>query len=156
MGVADETVKVMSASIAPVFLISGVGVILSSMTLRYGRIIDRVRGILDTIQQTPNAPNAEFLRKELGYLYKRAVQLRTTIILASTSIFCISLTIALIFAELMFDFLIPFAAEALFIFSLIFLLLSLALFIQDFALSLQVMKLEVKMRLKERKTLSSF
>jgi len=94
MGVADETVKVMSASIAPVFLISGVGVILSSMTLRYGRIIDRVRGILDTIQQTPNAPNAEFLRKELGYLYKRAVQLRTTIILASTSIFCISLTIA--------------------------------------------------------------
>jgi len=56
----------------------------------------------------------------------------------------------------MFDFLIPFAAEALFIFSLIFLLLSLALFIQDFALSLQVMKLEVKMRLKERKTLSSF
>jgi ABC-type uncharacterized transport system permease subunit len=143
MAVPEETVKVMSSSIAPVFLISGIGVLLSAMTVRYGRVIDRVRVLLNEVRDNPSQPVADDVMKEMRYLYKRAHQLRATIILAATSIFCIVLAIVLIFAMLMFKFAIPLAAEILFIASLAFLLLSVGFFIEDFAISLRVLKLEI-------------
>lgn len=43
---SSELAKLMSASIAPVFLITGIAGILSIMSLRYGRVIDRIRTLL--------------------------------------------------------------------------------------------------------------
>ena len=40
---SSELAKLMSASIAPVFLITGIAGKLSTMSLRYGRVIDRIR-----------------------------------------------------------------------------------------------------------------
>lgn len=150
MVVPEETVRVMSASIAPVFLISGVGVLLSSMAIRYARVIDRVRYLLDLIQNNPELESSKQFQMEIRELYKRARQLRTTIILAAMSIFCVVLTIILIFAMLMFKFVVPLTAEILFIASLLFLLLSVAIFIEDFAISLRIIKMEINSRIKKQ------
>jgi len=145
----NETAKVMQIAIAPVFLISGVGVVLGSMTTRYGRVIDRVRAVLREATANKVTDLDDPIIEELRGLYTRAKLVRTAIIFASGSIFCAALTIFFLFAKMMFRWDVPWAPEALFVLSLLFLTVSIALFIEDFALSLKVLKLEVTSRLKK-------
>lgn len=150
-----EVTHAMSVAIAPVFLISGVGVLLGSMATRYGRVIDRARFVLREAALHNSQENAardpmriEREITELRQLYRRAQLLRATIIFAAASIFCISLTVVLIFANYFFNLPLPSAVAALFLASLVFLILSVGLFIDDFAVSLNGLKYEMKTRMK--------
>lgn len=141
------TANVMQAAIAPVFLISAVAVILSCMMLRYGRVIDRTRSLLregDLLfgQKRPS----EHTHQEIRSLYRRARILRTTIVLASLSIFFVVLAIFFLFIDLMFQQGLPHAPEISFLFSLIVLLVSMGLFIEDFVISLDTLKEDIKLR----------
>ncbi len=79
---SSELAKLMSASIAPVFLITGIGGILSTMALRYGRVIDRIRTLLrDGPKLYRKEIGTDHLNRELRSLYKRARLLRMSIIL---------------------------------------------------------------------------
>lgn len=143
-----ESAKTMSVVLAPVFLISGVAVVLSAMITRYGRVIDRVRTVLREVTANMSRAGAtDPTIQELRQLYRRAKLLRSAIICASASIFCVSITIFLLFAMLIMDLRITWAPEILFIISLSFLILAMALFIEDFAISLRILKLEVNSRL---------
>ncbi len=143
-----ESARTMSVVLAPVFLISGVAVVLSAMITRYGRVIDRVRAVLREATVNVNRASAsDPTIQELRQLYRRAKLLRSTIICASASIFCVSITIFLLFAMLILDLRITWAPEILFVISLSFLILAMALFIEDFAISLRILKLEVNSRL---------
>lgn len=148
MNDVHQVVRVMTSAIAPVFLISGVGVILSSMTIRYGRVIDRVRAVLVEVRER-TGPISENHALELRALYQRARHLRTTIVLASISIFLVSINIFVLFSTLMFKIVVPFFAEGTFIASLVFLIASLGAFIYDFIMSLKILKHEVKSRVVE-------
>ena len=145
-----ESARLMSVVLAPVFLISGVGVILSSMITRYGRVIDRVRVVLQECAGAASPSNLnDPLIRELLDLYRRAKLLRTTIICASGSIFCVAITIFLLFASLVLQVRFSWLPEVLFIVSLLFLIVAIGLFIDDFAISLRILKLEVNSRLRE-------
>ncbi len=139
--------NVMQSAIAPAFLISAVSVIVSCMAQRYGRVIDRIRSLLregDMLfgERRPR----EHINKEIRSLYKRARLLRTTIILASFSIFFVVLAIFLLFLDLMFQTSLPHGPEVSFIASLIVLLVSLGLFIEDFLISLEFIKYDISIR----------
>jgi len=62
---------VISLSVAPVFLLSGIGAMLAVMTSRLGRIVDRARALEATL---PGADPglAATLHDELGTLARRA------------------------------------------------------------------------------------
>ncbi|RZA12042.1 MAG: DUF2721 domain-containing protein, partial [Proteobacteria bacterium] len=134
---STELAKIMSSSIAPVFLITGIAGILSIMSLRYGRVIDRIRTLL---REGPKLYQKELgsdhLHTELRTLYRRARILRVAIITEVASIFAISLTIFAMFFSLSFAIDVMFGPQFLFVASLILLMVGLALFIQDYALSL--------------------
>ena len=142
-----ELSKIMQASIAPVFLITGIGAILSIMSLRYGRVIDRIRTLL---REGPKLYQKELgndhLHRELRTLYRRARILRIAIITEVASIFAISLTIFAMFFSLSFDVDVMFGPQFLFIASLIFLMVGLGLFIQDYALSLDCIENDMDVR----------
>src|SRR3954471_7966127 len=74
----SELVPVLSIAIGPVILISGVGLLLLSMTNRLGRTIDRSRDLLEVRQQAA-AVNRESLEAQLEILWRRALLLRTAI-----------------------------------------------------------------------------
>lgn len=139
--------NVMEMAIAPVFLISAVAVLLTCMAQRYGRVIDRIRTLLregDRIYG--HTRSKDNLNREIRSLYRRAKLLRSTIIFASLSIFFVVLAIFLLFLDLMFQRGVPYAAEVSFIASLIVLLVSTGLFIEDFAISLRSIKLDIRAR----------
>jgi hypothetical protein len=144
---SSEVAKLMSASIAPVFLITGIGGILSIMSLRYGRVIDRIRTLLrDGPKLYRKEIGVDHLNRELRSLYKRARLLRMSIIMGVVSIFSISITIFVLFFSLTYGLEALYIPQFFFIFGLILLMIGLALFIQDFAMSLACIEHDMDVR----------
>ncbi|WP_141735410.1 DUF2721 domain-containing protein [Oligoflexus tunisiensis] len=144
---SSELARLMSASIAPVFLITGIGGILSTMTLRYGRVIDRIRALLrDGPKLYRKEIGTDHLNRELRSLYKRARMLRLAIILGVVSIFSISITVFVLFFSLSYGVEALYIPQFFFIFALILLMIGLALFIQDFAMSLACIEHDMDVR----------
>jgi len=144
---SSELAKLMSASIAPVFLITGIGGILSTMVLRYGRVIDRIRTLLrDGPKLYRKEIGTDHLNRELRSLYKRARLLRLSIIFGVVSIFSISITIFVLFFSMSYGFGALYIPQFFFILGLLLLMLGLALFIQDFAMSLACIEHDMDVR----------
>ncbi len=146
---SNELAKMMSSSVAPVFLIAGIAGVLSIMSLRYGRVIDRIRTLLregPKLYKREISKSDEHLSKELHSLYKRAKLLRMTIILEVISIFCVTITILTLFASLSLGLDFRMVPIVFFMGALFFLIVGLILFIQDFALSLACIKHDMKVR----------
>jgi hypothetical protein len=139
--------KLMATSIAPVFLITGIAAILNTMSLRYGRVIDRIRILL---REGPRLYHkeigAEYMHRELRALYQRARLLRLSIILEGIAVFGISMTIVVLFASLSLDFSTYYIPQFFFVLSLVLLMAGVALFVQDFAVSLACIELDMQTR----------
>lgn len=143
----SELARLMSSAIAPVFLITGIGSILSIMALRYGRVIDRIRLLLrDGPKLYHKEIGHEHLASELRSLYRRARTLRMAIILAVISIVSIFVTIACLFFSMTFDYNMLYVPQFFFILALMLLMAGLAMFIQDFAMSLYRIELDMELR----------
>jgi hypothetical protein len=138
-----QLVVILSASIAPVIMISGVGLLLLSMTNRYSRVIDRARDLvkdLDVIQE-PLRP--QLLLEELQIIYRRARILRLAIILGSFSILFVAVTVLSLFAEQVLGVVVDYFSVPCFGLSLLALLGALYLFIRDVSVSLTALELTI-------------
>jgi hypothetical protein len=141
MSLAD-LIPILQLAIGPVILISGVGLLLLSMTNRFGRIIDRSRLLARDLAAAPPADSAR-IHAQLGILARRARIVRAGIALATVSVLLAAfLVIGLFLAALLH---LPLAAllVALFILCLLSLIASLLLFISDLNLSLRALWLEM-------------
>lgn len=139
-----QLVRILSASIAPVIVISGVGLLLLSMTNRYSRVIDRARELLKEFEET-NAADAHraSLLQQVRITYRRGRILRTSIILSSVSILFVALTVLALFAGQVADVTADYVSVPCFGLALVALIASLYFFIQDVRISLQALELEI-------------
>jgi hypothetical protein len=83
-------------AVAPVFLLSGVGVTLTTLTNRMARIIDRARYLENALVE--KAPGDEAMHAELGALARRAKLIQLAITLCTVSALLICLVIVGLFA----------------------------------------------------------
>lgn len=137
----QELVPVLQTAIGPVILISGIGLLLLSMTNRLGRIIDRSRALLAALDAAGEHA-ALTIGRELEILWKRARYIRLAIILASMTCLGASLLIILLFLSVLIGLDIPLIISAIFIASMCSVSLSLVLFLLDVNLSLAALKVE--------------
>jgi len=79
-----ELIPVLQMAVGPVILISGVGLLLLSMTNRLGRVIDRAR-MLHRELRTETQMDRNRIRAQVEILHRRATLIRRAIILASVS-----------------------------------------------------------------------
>src|SRR3974390_3102505 len=83
-----SVVQILTGSIAPVIVISGIGLLLLSISNRYGRVLDRARALLKELEHGDAADvQAAHLEEQLERTYQRARLLRSSILYASASIF---------------------------------------------------------------------
>ena len=144
MGIpVGQLVQILPASIAPVIVISGVGLLLLSMTNRYGRAIDRARDLVKDLEASLDEPRRLLVTEQIRIIYRRARSLRTAIILSSLSILCVAVTVLALFAGLVAGVTADYVAVPCFGLSLILLLGSLYFFIRDVMYSLTALELEV-------------
>lgn len=144
-----SVVQILTASIAPVIVISGVGLLLLSITNRYGRAIDRARLLARDLEESdPESARRRHLNDQLGFTNERAHVLRSSMLYASTSIFFVSLTVLSLFAEQLLQLQKDFIAVPFFALCLISLVVSIYYSIRDITMSLSALELEVSERMR--------
>jgi len=81
----EYLIPVIQTAIGPVILISGLGLLLLTMTNRLGRIIDRSRSLSGELDLLDSAAAQERIALEIDILWSRARSIRMAIIFASLS-----------------------------------------------------------------------
>lgn len=139
-----SVVQILTGSIAPVIVISGIGLLLLSISNRYGRALDRARALLKQIEQGDAATaSAIRLDEQLQRTHHRAKLLRSSMTYGSASIFFVSLTILALFAEYILKVQIDFFALPSFALCLLCLVASLYYSIRDITVSMGALDLEI-------------
>jgi len=134
-------IGILQASLAPVTVISGAGLLLGAMTNRYGRTSDRIRVLMReyrTREHDKRATNA--IISETVILYRRARLIRTEIISVAVSIFFVSVTIFCLFFNLVYGASLAGIAQTFFLLSLCSLIVAMLFFIADIVASLKALR----------------
>lgn len=139
-----EFIQMMQASIASVAMISGVGLLLLSMTNRYGRTIDRLRALIKEASTATESSVKTKLVFQIKIMYERCRLIRTAVVLAASSIFFVALTIFLIFVSQLLAVNPGMVTVAAFALSLISLVISLVFMIKDLTMSLKAVESEIR------------
>jgi hypothetical protein len=92
-----DVAHVIQSSLAPVFLISGVGVMLGVLTNRLARIVDRARAMEEQIEK--EAQRVADLDERLRVLARRARYISSAITMCAVSALLIALVVVSLFAN---------------------------------------------------------
>lgn len=138
-----EIIPVLQVAIGPVILISGVGLLLLTMTNRLGRAIDRARQLAGELQKPANQ-NREHMLEQVAIIYRRARLLRLAIGLAGFSVLLAAVLIVTLFLTALWHWENGLVVSLIFIGCLCSLVASLAFFILDIQLGLVALRMELK------------
>ena len=134
-------IKFLQACITPVAMISGVGLLLLTITNRLGRTIDRTRFLITELDHD-NVKRKSSKENEIKILYKRSKFLRNAIawIMVGMISSCMIIPLLFIMSFIAVDFRI--IGYILFLISTTSMLISFTFFFRDILLALHAIKLE--------------
>ena len=139
----EKIIPMLQVAIGPVILISGVGLLLLTMTNRLGRAIDRARLLKAELSKRTDEERAQALA-QVAILYRRARVVRLSIILATVSALLASALIITLFLTALLQWEAGLPASLIFIACMGSLFASLVAFIYDINLALHALKLELE------------
>lgn len=135
-------IPVLQIAIGPVVLISGIGLLILSMTNRLGRVIDRGRSLAREMPELPEQLHVH-MKLQLRILSERAILLRRAITLATISVLLAATLVILLFVTAMFNIESAWPIVLNFIGCLATLIFSLVAFLQDLNQSLIAFRLDI-------------
>jgi hypothetical protein len=138
----QDLVPILQVAITPVILISGVGLLLLTMTNRFGRIIDRARQLSRELRAATGEDNERIIA-QLAVLSRRARLARSAIALAGFSALFAAVLIIALFGLALLHLELAFVVSGLFVACMLCLIASLIFFIADINVSLAALKLEI-------------
>ena len=133
--IADIT-HVIQLAVAPVFLLTGIGAILSVMTNRLARAVDRARHLQQVRHAAPDEER-DHLSAEFGVVGRRIRLAHRAIAFAVFSELCVCLLIALAFVGAAASVDTAGAVAALFVLTMLSLIVTLLLFLREIMLSVR-------------------
>jgi hypothetical protein len=139
----DHLIPVIQVAIGPVILISGVGLLILSMTNRLGRIIDRSRVLVD-VRRHGDEWQRTRAELQLGILWRRARLLRAAITLSCVSVLLDALMMILLFLGSLVELPVAVAVVLTFAACLTALIGSIVYFLRDIHLALQALAHEMQ------------
>ena len=137
-----DLIPTLQLSISPVILISGIGLILLSMTNRFGRVIDRSRLLNYDLHGASEMQRATILA-ELRILSSRGRIVRTSVALAALSALLAAFLIISLFLGALFELAVGVVLSIAFILCMLCLISALLLFLWDINLSLTALWLDL-------------
>ena len=138
----NQIIPVLQMAIGPVILISGVGLLLLTMTNRLGRAIDRARQLKTEMPKRTDAERAH-VQEQVAIIYQRAKLIRMSITLAALSALLAAALVVTLFLTALLQWQNGWLASIIFIACMVSLIASLVAFIRDINLSLRALKLEL-------------
>jgi hypothetical protein len=137
-----ELIPVLQIAIGPVILISGIGLLLLSMTNRLSRVIERARMLLGISEKASGSVRRRVLA-QIDILWGQARLIRLSILLASTSVLFAALLIIVLFVTALLKIESAWLISILFVTCMLLLIGSLIAFITDINRSLSAFKVEL-------------
>lgn len=138
----SEIYPVLQISVSPVILISGVGLLLLSITNRYGRVIDRSRFLGDALRKTGEGNGHVW--EQIKILRRRAKMLRLSISFGVMAVLCAAVLVIGIFVGSLLQFTPTAFVVVLFTACMVSLIVSLVCFLRDVNLSLAALDLDLR------------
>ncbi|ACF14854.1 conserved hypothetical protein [Chloroherpeton thalassium ATCC 35110] len=135
---------ILQSAVTPLVLISGVGLLLLSITNRYSHALDRTRNLNTELKNAPSAKRKENLKKQLDSLYRRCKILKKSIGFVVLSILLSSLIIIIKILESLLFTALDMLNIALLISSMFCIVISSALLFIDVSLSLHALDVELE------------
>jgi len=136
-------IQFLQSCIAPVALISGVGLLLLTITNRFGRTIDRTRHLVAELDSENVQRRSEKI-DEIQILFQRSKYLRKSIAAITFSVIASCLIIPLLVLMFFLSVDLRWVGYILFILSILSILISAIYFFLDVILSLKALKLEAQ------------
>lgn len=140
-----ELVPILQLAIGPVILISGVGMLLLTFTNRFGRVVDRTRGLVRELAAGPEAAHAVLLRAQAEILTQRASILRLSITLAAVAALLAGVLILLLFLGVLLELRVGGAVVLVFGAAVVALIGSILAFIRDLNLALAALRIDLRL-----------
>jgi hypothetical protein len=137
-----KLIPVLQTSIGPVILISGVGLLLLSMTNRLSRVIERARNLL-ALSETTHGSAHQKTFAQIDILWEQARLIRMSILFGAVSVLCATLLIIALFITALFGLEDAWLISVIFICCMLSLIASLLSFIRDINQSLSAFKVEL-------------
>ena len=137
-----KLIPILQASIAPFVLISGIGLLVLSMTNRIGRPTDLIRKLLGELDQA-TGEDREFLLSQISVLRRRCDILRRAIALALLSITLEGSVTLLLFAGQIFTLKLTYVVELFFAAGLVSLIASLFWLLEDIRITFRSLDIEI-------------
>jgi hypothetical protein len=137
-----ELVPLLQIAVGPVILISGVGLLLLSLTNRFGRTVDRSRQLIHELRQAGES-DRRALKAQVEVLYRRARLIQVSIIFGAMSALCAALLIITLFLTALLKWQSTLLLTSFFLLCLSMLIGSLLTFIIDMHWSLRALRLEM-------------
>ena len=138
----EQIIPELRDAIGPVILISGVGLLLLTMTNRLGRAIDRARQLKAELPKRTESER-EHLQAQVAIIYQRAKLIRFSITLAALSALLAAALVVTLFLTALLQWQNGWLVSVIFIVCMVSLIGSLVAFIRDINLSLRALKLEL-------------
>jgi hypothetical protein len=139
----EHLIPILQVSIGPVILISGIGLLILSMTNRFSRIIERSRQLTRELRLPGAHANRPVIEGQLVVLMRQARMVRSAIFLAGISVLLASILIMLLFLTALLGFNSAILIIFLFFMCMASLVASLLFYLKDVNTSLTAVKLEV-------------
>ena len=138
----QELIPILQVAIGPVVLISGVGLLILSLTNRLGRVIDRGRSLVREMPEIPerNHPN---IQRQLHILYLRAGLLQRAITFATLCVLCAAVLVITLFFTAALHLEDAWLIGILFVAAMGSLIVSLVSFLQELNQSLVAFRLDI-------------
>lgn len=121
---------VIQLAVAPVFLLSGIGIVLTLLTSRLARVVDRARRLEDAARASDGAA-LEARRQELRLMAHRCRLMNQAITLGTSSALLVAIVVVLLFLAALLDFNARVAIASLFILAMLALIGALLLFLRE-------------------------
>jgi len=138
-----QLIPVLQTAIGPMILISGVGLLLLTMTNRLSRVIDRARMLAKEIPEQSGSVSTK-ISAQIQVLWRRAQLIRLAITLASMSALAAAVLIIVLFFTALWQMETAWLIGALFIMCMTCLIGSLIVFIHDVNQSLAALRVELE------------
>jgi hypothetical protein len=138
----QNLIPTLQVAVGPVILISGVGLLLLSMTNRLGRAIDRSRQLQEVYRSGTETDRVR-VQGQLEILWRRACLIRASIVWAASGALLAALLIIFLFVNSLLDLQLAVVIVILFCGCLATVIVSLIYFIRDINLSLHALRLDL-------------
>ena len=127
---------VIQLAVAPVFLLTGIGAILSVLTGRLGRLVDRFRVLTETVSELP-----AIQARELNILTVRASWVHWSITVCTASALFVAIVIGALFLGAVVSFNPSRIVSIMFITAMTSLIIGLGCFLREISLSVHIFDL---------------